>query len=77
MTHDAAHRLPAIEPARCTGCGRCVAICPPHVLSLLAVRWEKHAVLHDAASCTGCAACAVVCPLHAITMQRVQPMSPR
>lgn len=26
--------LPVIDPARCTGCGWCVAVCPPHVLSL-------------------------------------------
>ena len=26
--------LPAIDPARCTACGRCVAVCAPHVLSL-------------------------------------------
>lgn len=26
--------LPAIDTARCTGCGWCVAVCAPHVLSL-------------------------------------------
>lgn len=26
--------LPAIDPVRCTGCGWCVGVCPPHVLSL-------------------------------------------
>ncbi|HQD16194.1 MAG TPA: 4Fe-4S binding protein, partial [Ottowia sp.] len=25
--------LPRIDPARCTGCGWCVAVCEPHVLS--------------------------------------------
>ena len=25
--------LPEINPDRCTGCGWCVAVCPPHVLS--------------------------------------------
>ncbi|MBH2019830.1 MAG: 4Fe-4S binding protein [Burkholderiales bacterium] len=24
--------MPAINPAHCTGCGWCVAVCPPHVL---------------------------------------------
>lgn len=56
--------------ARCTGCGRCVAICPPKVLWLEARQWQKSAVLHDPAGCTGCAACAVVCPFQAIRMQR-------
>ncbi len=63
-------RLPHIS-ARCTGCGRCVGACPPHVLWLETVRWRKTAVLHDAAGCTGCSACAVVCPVHAIRMRPV------
>ena len=67
--HGAAARLPRIDPARCTGCGRCVAVCPPHVLSLEAVRWVKTAVLHAPQGCTGCSKCAVVCPFHAITMR--------
>jgi ferredoxin len=63
-------RLPAVDRARCTGCGRCVAICPPHVLSLETVHWVKTAVLHEPARCTGCSDCAVVCPFRAITMRR-------
>lgn len=63
------HRLPAIRPARCTGCGRCVAACELHLLSLEAVRWKKTAVLHEAQRCTGCSDCAVVCPFHAIVMR--------
>lgn len=65
-------RLPEIDPARCTGCGRCVAVCPPHVLSLHTVLWDKRAVLDDATACTACAACAVVCPFHAISMRRTR-----
>jgi len=63
-------RLPAIDPQRCTGCGRCVAACGPHLLSLEVVHWKKRAVLHGAQACTHCSACAVVCPFHAITMRR-------
>jgi len=61
--------LPDIDPARCTGCGRCVGACEPHVLSLEPMRWVKIAVLHDRAACTGCSRCAWVCPFRAITMR--------
>lgn len=78
--------LPSIDPQRCTGCGWCIAVCAPHVLSLQvqapvqgdegdpsgAVRWgPKYSTLHDAVGCTGCALCAVRCPFDAITMRRV------
>ena len=67
--------LPVIDPARRTGCGWCVAVCPPHVLSLQvqgAVPWgPKRAQLHDAIACTGCALCAVRCPFDAIRMLRI------
>ncbi|HVR53385.1 MAG TPA: 4Fe-4S dicluster domain-containing protein [Pseudorhodoferax sp.] len=73
-----AKALPHIDPARCTGCGRCVAVCPPHVLSLQVpapVRgvpgWgRKQSVLDAPGGCTGCALCAVHCPFDAIRMQR-------
>ena len=71
MTHPPP-RLPEIDTARCTGCGRCVAACEPHVLSLEVVRWKKFAVLHDAQRCTGCSDCAVVCPFHVIKMRRAE-----
>ena len=66
--------LPAIDTARCTGCGWCVAVCAPHVLSLQVqgdVGWgPKRSELHDAAGCTGCALFAVLCPFDAIRMVR-------
>lgn len=79
-----AKALPTIDPARCTGCGWCVAVCPPHVLSLQvqavdpqpnagadASAWgPKRSHLDDVAGCTGCALCAVRCPFDAIAMVR-------
>ena len=78
MAHQTA--LPVIDPDRCTGCGRCVAACEPHVLWLAADHpkgWgPKHAVLHDPAGCTTCAQCWVVCPFDAIAMRKVdQPLA--
>jgi Fe-S-cluster-containing hydrogenase component 2 len=62
--------LPVVDLARCTGCGWCVAACPPHVLSLQVVEWKKRATLDDAGRCTGCAKCAVRCPFGVIAMVR-------
>ncbi len=62
--------LPLINPARCTGCGWCVAVCAPHVLHLHVQDGHKHSTLADAAGCTGCALCAVRCPFDAIEMVR-------
>lgn len=73
MRHPA---LPVIDPARCTGCGRCVAACPEHVLWLETEQpngfGDKHAVLHDMPGCTGCAKCVVTCPFDAIAMTRTR-----
>ncbi|MBI5255927.1 MAG: 4Fe-4S dicluster domain-containing protein [Burkholderiales bacterium] len=66
---DTGLRRPDIDPRRCTGCGRCVAVCEPRVLSLEVQQWDKRSVLHDPARCTGCSACAAICPFHAITMR--------
>ncbi len=69
-----AKALPEVDPARCTGCGRCVAACPPQVLWLEAEHprgWgPKVSALHEPRHCTGCAQCFVVCPFEAIAMVR-------
>ena len=68
--------LPVIHKTRCTGCGWCVAVCPPHVLSLEVAHWKKFSQLHDQAGCTGCGKCAVRCPFDAITMVRIPDLPP-
>lgn len=78
--HAPRKALPEINPLRCTGCGWCVAVCPPHVLSLHVA--DKHGVkrkcstLDDAPGCTGCALCAVRCPFDAIQMVRITEPPP-
>jgi ferredoxin len=62
--------LPIVDPARCTGCGWCVAACDLHLLSLEVVQWRKTSTLHDADQCTGCSDCAVTCPFRAISMHK-------
>ena len=63
--------LPAVDLDRCTGCGWCVAACPPHVLSLQVLphrQGRKGSTLHAADACTGCALCERCCPFGAIRM---------
>jgi ferredoxin len=64
--------LPHIDTPRCTGCGWCVAACPPHVLSLQTDGGRKHSVLHDVQGCTGCSQCARRCPFDVITMLKMK-----
>lgn len=68
--------LPDIDPARCTGCGRCIAVCPVHVLGFHTERWTKFAVLVEAEPCTGCSRCEVRCPFNAITMRPAAQVKP-
>lgn len=67
---DIGRRAPAVPriTSRCTGCGRCVAACPPRVLWLDVRDWKKAAVLHDPVGCTGCSRCVPACPFEAIHM---------
>jgi ferredoxin len=66
--------LPVVDPSRCTGCGWCVAVCGPHVLSLSTPEagGRIQSVLLDEMACTGCALCAVCCPFDAIAMARIE-----
>jgi dissimilatory sulfite reductase (desulfoviridin) alpha/beta subunit len=49
-----------IEPARCSDCGHCVAVCAEKALNL------KDRIHLDSSRCLGCAACARVCPEKAL-----------
>lgn len=56
--------LPRIIAERCTGCGRCVEICPVDALA----QWADKAALAFPERCTYCALCEDICPEDAIAL---------
>ena len=64
--------LPEVDTARCTGCGRCVAACRPHLLFLETQGWKKFSTLQDQERCTGCGACALACPFNALAIREAE-----
>ncbi len=50
-----------IDTERCTGCGRCAALCP---LEVIVVRDKKASI--DEAACVDCGVCVKVCPEDAV-----------
>jgi ferredoxin len=56
--------LPLVDPARCTGCGDCMAVCPTACLEMNAfLPW-----LPRPCSCVSCNLCVLVCPVDAIRL---------
>jgi formate hydrogenlyase subunit 6/NADH:ubiquinone oxidoreductase subunit I len=56
--------LPRIDALRCTGCQRCVEICPTQALAQV----HDKATLAFPDRCTYCTACEDVCPENAIAL---------
>lgn len=56
--------LPKIDLSRCTGCHRCVDVCPTQALDQAAGK----AYLRYPDKCTYCSACEEVCPEGAIAL---------
>ncbi len=53
-----------LNPAGCTGCGRCVEVCPHQVFALEG----RKARIDDCDACMECGACAKNCPVRVITV---------
>jgi NAD-dependent dihydropyrimidine dehydrogenase PreA subunit len=57
--------LPAVDERLCTGCERCVLICPTECLAM-----ECHLPwLPRPEDCISCGACVFLCPPQALTLQ--------
>lgn len=54
-----------IESDKCTGCGRCLEVCPHHVFTLNA----KKSVIADKDRCIECGACVKNCPVNALEVK--------
>jgi NAD-dependent dihydropyrimidine dehydrogenase PreA subunit len=55
----------ALDHGKCTGCGRCLEVCPHHVFALE----SRKAELRDRDACMECGACARNCPTEAVTVR--------
>lgn len=65
--------LPEVNETNCTGCGKCVSVCPVEALTLVSAhdsRSPKRKIAKlDEDLCLGCGICVRVCPTKAIMLQ--------
>ncbi|MBP9148669.1 MAG: 4Fe-4S binding protein [Rhodoferax sp.] len=57
-----------LDSERCSGCGRCISVCPYQLFLFETRQWKKRAVLQDPDRCTGCQLCVAKCPVDALTL---------
>jgi ferredoxin len=65
--------LPAVDEAACTGCERCVRVCPVEAMSAVSAndphRPKRTVARLDADRCLGCGVCVRACREEALTLQ--------
>ncbi|MBR6325806.1 MAG: electron transport complex subunit RsxC [Lachnospiraceae bacterium] len=76
MTHD---EVSAQEPSACIRCGRCVEVCPGHVmpykLSICAEHGDEEGFLkYNGMECCECGCCSFVCPAKRQLTQSIKSM---
>ena len=57
-----------LDSSKCTGCGRCVEVCPHRVFAIENTNGRKAEILNKD-SCMECGACAKNCLAEAVTVQ--------
>lgn len=60
-------KSPSFIKDKCVNCGKCVEICPPHVLKFIPYKNKKRVVV-ERKNCIHCFCCHEVCPVAAIKL---------
>lgn len=57
--------VPGVDLNKCTGCGRCVTLCPTQAVDFV----DEKPVIARPEQCTYCGTCEEICPVGAIALR--------